>query len=127
MGKPDKKTHNKQEYEDIVDKLIDMGYTEIPSDYPSLRNKTRKGVPTKREGLKESRYDDIWSPGFRVYYETVDGDSDEIEFETLKEARRKFNELEEDENVKYAQLLQLWENAKYRAPLDDEEIDYFQR
>lgn len=56
MGKPDKKTHNKQEYEDVVDKLKDMGYSEVPSDYKSLRNKTRKGVPFTRESLKESSY-----------------------------------------------------------------------
>ena len=45
-GKADKKTQNRQEYEDIVDSLKELGYTEIKSDYRSLRNKTRKGIPT---------------------------------------------------------------------------------
>ena len=58
MWKADKKTHNKQEYEDIVDKLKDMGYTEIPSDYRSLRNKTRKGIP-QREELTEANLSDV--------------------------------------------------------------------
>ena len=52
----DKKTKNRQEYEDVVDKLKEMGYTEIPSDYKSLRNKTRKGVPTNEDVHKE------WKP-----------------------------------------------------------------
>ena len=46
MGKPDKKTKNRQEFEDIVDTLKELGYTEIKSDYRSMRNKSRKGVPT---------------------------------------------------------------------------------
>ena len=45
-GKPDKKTKNRQEFEDIVDSLTALGYTEIKSDYRSMRNKTRNGVPT---------------------------------------------------------------------------------
>jgi hypothetical protein len=45
-GKADKKVKNRQEYEDIVDTLKELGYTEIKSDYRSLRNKTRKGIPT---------------------------------------------------------------------------------
>ena len=52
MGRADIELKNKQEYEDIVDLLKDEGYTEIPSDYHSLRNRTRKGV--SQEGLKES-------------------------------------------------------------------------
>lgn len=51
MGKPDKKVKNRQEFEDIVDILKELGYTEIKSDYRSLRNKTRKGIPTN-ESLK---------------------------------------------------------------------------
>lgn len=46
MGKPDKKTKNRQEFEDIVDNLKELGYTEIKSDYRSMRNKSRKGIPT---------------------------------------------------------------------------------
>lgn len=46
MGKPDKKTKNRQEFEDIVDTLKELGYTEIKSDYHSMRNKSRKGIPT---------------------------------------------------------------------------------
>ena len=52
MGKPDKKTKNRQEFEDVVDELKKLGYKEIPSDYHSLRNKTRKGVSTE-EYMKE--------------------------------------------------------------------------
>lgn len=55
----DKKTKNRQEYEDVVDKLKEMGYTEIPSDYRSLRNKTRKGVPTnENKSIKETYWID---------------------------------------------------------------------
>lgn len=50
-GKADKKVKNRQEYEDIVDSLKELGYTEIKSDYRSLRNKTRKGVPTNEATL----------------------------------------------------------------------------
>ena len=48
-GKADKKTKNRQEYEDIVDTLKELGYTEIKSDYRSMRNKSRKGTPTSVE------------------------------------------------------------------------------
>ena len=50
-GKADKKVKNRQEYEDIVDSLKELGYTEIKSDYRSLRNKTRKGIPTNEATL----------------------------------------------------------------------------
>jgi hypothetical protein len=53
-GKADKKVKNRQEYEDIVDTLKELGYTEIKSDYRSLRNKTRKGIPTNESMLKEN-------------------------------------------------------------------------
>ena len=56
-GKADKKTQNRQEYEDIVDSLKELGYTEIKSDYRSLRNKTRKGIPTN-EGIYGYEYGD---------------------------------------------------------------------
>lgn len=46
-GKPDKKTKNRQEFEDVVDTLKDLGYTEIKSDYKSMRNKSRKGELTE--------------------------------------------------------------------------------
>jgi hypothetical protein len=46
MGKPDKKVKNRQEFEDIVDNLKKLGYNEIGSDYKSMRNKSRKGIPT---------------------------------------------------------------------------------
>lgn len=55
MGKPDKKTKNRQEFEDIVDELKKLGYEEIPSDYNSLRNKTRKGVSTKESYWIENK------------------------------------------------------------------------
>ena len=48
-GKADKKTKNRQEYEDIVDTLKELGYTEIKSGYRSMRNKSRKGIPTSVE------------------------------------------------------------------------------
>lgn len=48
-GKADKKTKNRQEFEDIVDTLKELGYTEIKSDYRSMRNKSRKGTPTDVE------------------------------------------------------------------------------
>lgn len=48
MGRADIELKNRQEYEDIVDLLKDQGYTEVKSDYHSLRNKTRKGI---REGV----------------------------------------------------------------------------
>ena len=48
-GKADKKTQNRQEYEDIVDSLKELGYTEIKSGYNSMRNKSRKGNPTSVE------------------------------------------------------------------------------
>lgn len=48
-GKADKKTKNRQEFEDIVDTLKELGYTEIKSDYRSMRNKSRKGNPTSVE------------------------------------------------------------------------------
>ena len=51
MGKPDKKFKNRQQYEDLVDQLKELGYTEISSDYQSLRNKSRKGVPTNEAVL----------------------------------------------------------------------------
>lgn len=41
----DKAYKNRQVYEDFIEELIAQGYTEIPSDYRCLRNKTRKGVP----------------------------------------------------------------------------------
>lgn len=55
MGKPDKKTKNRQEFEDIVDELKKLDYEEIPSDYHSLRNKTRKGVSTKESYWIENK------------------------------------------------------------------------
>ena len=55
-GKADKKTHNRQEFEDIVDSLIKLGYTEIKSDYKSMRNKTRKGMDTN-ESVDFSSYE----------------------------------------------------------------------
>lgn len=48
-GKADKKTKNRQEFEDVVDTLKELGYTEIKSDYRSMRNKSRKGNPTSVE------------------------------------------------------------------------------
>lgn len=62
-GKADKKTKNRQEYEDIVDSLKELGYNEIKSDYRSLRNKTRKGIPTNEEVLHETEYgkDELWN------------------------------------------------------------------
>ena len=42
----DKAYKNRQVYEDFIDNLKEMGYTEIPSDYKSLRNKSRNGIPT---------------------------------------------------------------------------------
>ena len=56
-GKADKKVKNRQEYEDIIDNLKKLGYEEIPSDYRSLRNKSRKGVPTN-EGIYGYEYGD---------------------------------------------------------------------
>ena len=41
----DKAFKNRQVYEDFIDGLKEQGYTEIPSDYRCLKNKTRKGVP----------------------------------------------------------------------------------
>lgn len=41
----DRAYKNRQVYEDFIDNLKEQGYTEIPSDYRCLRNKTRKGVP----------------------------------------------------------------------------------
>jgi hypothetical protein len=63
MGKPDKKFKNRQQYEDLVDQLKELGYTEISSDYQSLRNKSRKGVPTNEgyellNGTKVECYSD---------------------------------------------------------------------
>lgn len=60
MGRADIELKNRQEYEDIVDLLKDQGYTEVKSDYHSLRNKTRKGI---REGRavkedKDTRFGD---------------------------------------------------------------------
>ena len=57
MGKPDKKTKNRQEFEDIVDTLKELGYTEIKSDYRSMRNKSRKGKPTNES--KESEESEL--------------------------------------------------------------------
>ena len=48
-GKADKKTKNRQEFEDVVDTLKELGYTEIKSDYRSMRNKSRKGTSTSVE------------------------------------------------------------------------------
>ena len=56
MGKPDKKFKNRQQYEDLVDQLKELGYTEISSDYQSLRNKSRKGVPTNESWLTATNY-----------------------------------------------------------------------
>jgi hypothetical protein len=41
----DKAFKNRQVYEEFIDGLKEQGYTEIPSDYRCLKNKTRKGVP----------------------------------------------------------------------------------
>lgn len=41
----DKAFKNRQVYEEFIDGLKAQGYTEIPSDYRCLKNKTRKGVP----------------------------------------------------------------------------------
>ena len=62
-GKPDKKTKNRQEFEDIVDSLKKLGYTEVKSDYRSMRNKSRNGVPTNEEVLHETEYgkDELWN------------------------------------------------------------------
>ena len=59
-GKADKKTKNRQEFEDIVDTLKELGYTEIKSDYRSMRNKSRKGKPTNESYISsiESEQDD---------------------------------------------------------------------
>lgn len=57
IGKPDKKTKNRQEFEDIVDTLKELGYTEIKSDYRSMRNKSRKGLPTNES--KESEESEL--------------------------------------------------------------------
>ena len=84
-------------------------------------------VDDDNDTLDESKYDDLWSPGYRVYWDTKDGDGDEMEFDTEEEARKKFDELEEDESIEWAQLVRLWENAKYRSPEPDEEIDEFNR
>jgi hypothetical protein len=56
MGRADIELKNRQEYEDIVDLIKDAGYTEVPSDYRSLRNKTRKGVVTDsmKEGISNN-------------------------------------------------------------------------
>ena len=59
FGKPDKKTKNRQEFEDIVDSLKELGYTEIKSDYHSMRNKSRKGVPTNEAYYAEAADDEI--------------------------------------------------------------------
>ena len=59
FGKPDKKTKNRQEFEDIVDSLKELGYTEIKSDYRSMRNKSRKGVPTNEAYYGEAYDDEI--------------------------------------------------------------------
>lgn len=41
----DRAYKNRQVYEEFIDSLKEQGYTEIPSDYRCLKNKTRKGVP----------------------------------------------------------------------------------
>lgn len=98
MGRADIELKNRQEYEDIVDLLKDQGYTEVKSDYHSLRNKTRKGI---REGLKESadnlsqisrnearrkfnsgEHIYIANPGSRITYEFVK-DDENPDFRTL--------------------------------------------
>lgn len=64
VGKPDKKTKNRQEFEDIVDSLKELGYTEIESEYKSMRNKSRKGNLTNvEEGYELNPDIDIaWRP-----------------------------------------------------------------
>lgn len=79
MGKPDKKTKNRQEFEDIVDSLVELGYTEIKSDYRTMRNKTRNGVPTNedyvgRKAAFNTRNDD-WSDSEGI----IDYDGEEAE------------------------------------------------
>ena len=78
----------------------------------------------EEQSLTEGRYDNIWSPGYRVYWETKDGGYDEEEFTEEEDAQRKFDELQEDDNVVYGSLVQLWERLGY-GPLEDEEIDEF--
>lgn len=59
FGIPDKGVKNRQEFEDIVDSLKELGYTEIKSDYHSMRNKSRKGVPTNEAYYSEAVNDEI--------------------------------------------------------------------
>ncbi len=56
MGRPDKKFKNRQQYEDVVDQLKELGYTEVGSDYQSLRNKSRKGESTNESWLTAKNY-----------------------------------------------------------------------
>lgn len=69
MGRADIELKNRQEYEDIVDLLKDQGYTEVKSDYHSLRNKTRKGIREDKQtdmvGKEEARK--VFDKGGQVY------------------------------------------------------------
>lgn len=104
MGKPDKKVKNRQEYEDIVDKLKEMGYKEIPSDYHSLRNRSRKGVPTNESksinennikhiyyhndigGLKNGQWLDVKEEDGKLYGKwNFKGDDDWSEIKNVEE------------------------------------------
>ena len=89
MGKPDKKTKNRQEFEDIVDELKKLGYEEVSSDYHSLRNKTRKGIPTNEDFETKTGY---WSVSFDI---TVDGE--DSDWDSLSETTRQhiLNEIGE--------------------------------
>ena len=84
MGKPDKKFKNRQQYEDLVDQLKELGYTEISSDYQSLRNKSRKGVPTNEsKSIRESN-----NESFSVRFNTRNG-------ATLKSMSKSFDNYED--------------------------------
>ena len=106
MGRPDKKFKNRQQYEDVVDQLKELGYTEIGSDYQSLRNKSRKGVATEgvdssaniARPLKENNSDEPEIKNVRGHYEAHKNGEVVCSGDTKKEVADELKNIEASGN-----------------------------
>jgi hypothetical protein len=106
MGKPDKKFKNRQQYEDVVDQLKELGYTEVGSDYQSLRNKSRKGVATEgvdnsaniARPLKENNSDEPEIKNVRGHYEACKNGEVVCSGDTKKEVADELKNIEASGN-----------------------------
>lgn len=106
MGKPDKKFKNRQQYEDVVDQLKELGYTEVSSGYQSLRNKSRKGVATEgadnstniARPLKESNFDGYEIKNVNGHYEAYKNSKFICSGDTESEVKNELKNIESPES-----------------------------